>query len=280
MYGFYKYQVVIMFLYVIFINTRHLDAVMNSVNNKISGNNFIDENHDEIFDALDKLIFIVRDTWNTIIFINAVSDFIDQLENHFLHEEIILKSVNFQNIDAHIIEHREIALHLRVEIMDVSTREEAVNFLMFIRSKIFSHELIADQNYWYLFDDENNPVVLQWTDEFETGDIDTNKHHQSLANCINRLNNKCSQLSDINYICRELKNFYEYSKFHFEEEEELLGGNLMHGHEDNHKLLLEGLDALISDIKNNVVKISSVGEYLKYWLLNHIQNYDIPAFKK
>ena len=278
--GFYKIIVVIMSFYVVFINTRYLDKVMNSINNKISGNNFIDDNHHEIFCALEKLTFIVRDSWDKNKFISAVSDFIDQLENHFLHEEIILKSVNFENIDAHIILHREIALLLRIEIMDISTREEAIKFLIFIRSKIFSHELIADQDYWYLFDDGTLPAVLQWTDEFETGDIDVDKHHQSLANYINRLNHKCNQHLDINYICQELKNFYEYSKFHFEEEEELLGDSLRYGHKDNHKLLLEGLDTLITDIANNQVKISSVGEYLKYWLLKHIQNYDIPAFQK
>lgn len=245
-----------------------------------SGNNFIDDNHDDILSSMDELGFMVRDNWNPKTFATAVSHFIVQLENHFSHEETILKGANFKDIAKHTIKHREIALRLRVEAMAVLQRDDAINFLVSTRSTIFSHELIEDQGYWPLFDSENSPTILHWSKKYETGNSDVDNHHQSLANYINRLNIKLVEFSDVDFACRELQNLYEYSKFHFLEEEEILGESLRFGHKENHISLLEDLDTLIFELKTEEIKTNSIGEYLKYWLLNHIQNFDIPAFTK
>ena len=68
---------------------------MNYTNNQPSGNNFIDDNHYHILNSMDELTFLVRDNWNLNTFATAVSQFIVQLENHFSHEETILKGANF-----------------------------------------------------------------------------------------------------------------------------------------------------------------------------------------
>lgn len=244
-----------------------------------TGNNFIDDNHDDIFKNMDELTFLVRDNWDAASFRDAVTNFINQLENHFSYEETILKGANFNELEKHTIKHREVALEFRIKSIDIITREEAINFIVTIRSMIFSHELIDDQNYWPLFDN-NQSVILEWSEDYETGDSDIDTHHKSFANYINRLNQRLVQAPDIDLACRELAQLYEYSNFHFTEEEELLGDSLKIGHKENHKTLLSDLDTVVSEVKSKKMRADHVGEYLKYWLLNHIQNFDVPAFKQ
>ena len=188
---------------------------MNHSNNQPCGNNFIDDNHDQILNSIDELTFMVRDNWNLNNFSTAVSHFMVQLGNHFSHEETILKGANFNELTKHIIMHREIALQLRIEIMTIFERDDAINFLVSSRAKIFSHELIEDQAYWPLFDSANGLTIISWSKKYETGDTDVDKHHKSLVSYINRLNLKLIEVSDVDLACQELNNLYEYSKFHF-----------------------------------------------------------------
>ena len=243
---------------------------MKHADNQPSGNNFIDDNHDDILNSMDELTFMVRDDWNLNTFTSAVSHFIVQLGNHFSHEETILKGANFNDLAKHIIMHREIALRLRIDVMTILERDDAINFLISSRAEIFSHELIDDQAYWPLFDSDNVLTVISWSKKYETGDAEVDKHHKSLVNYINRLSLKLIESPDIDIACSELNNLYEYSKFHFKEEEKILGEKLRQSHKENHILLLEDLNNLISEIREEVIKTNAIAEYLKYWLLNHI----------
>ena len=84
-----------------------------------SGNKFIDHSHDDLFGFMDTMTFLVRDEWDVDSFKSLANDFIDQLENHFSREAIILKCADFQYLDERIINHRELALQVRIRIMDI-----------------------------------------------------------------------------------------------------------------------------------------------------------------
>lgn len=84
-----------------------------------SGNKFIDHSHDDLFGFMDTMTFFVRDEWDVDSFKSLANDFIDQLENHFSREAIILKCADFQYLDERIINHRELALQVRIRIMDI-----------------------------------------------------------------------------------------------------------------------------------------------------------------
>jgi len=258
-------------------------------NTMSSGNSFIDENHEGLLDNIDAITMLLRDNWRKDEFKSRVRDFIVDLENHFSHEETILKAVGYAKLDSHAIKHREISMRLRMDSLDALNYDESVQFLANLRTKIPPHELLEDQDYWSLFDQEcsDKEALIIWSKNLETGNLETDRHHQALKNHINRLHRRFSKVSDIKrfskvsdieWACRELNLLCEYSKFHFSEEELLLGSKLRPGHRENHETLIIDLEKLISEVRSGKYKLDKLGDYLKYWLINHIQNFDIPSF--
>lgn len=248
---------------------------------KISGNSFIDENHDDLLKHLDELTFFVRDKWDIAKFNNIFYEFILDLENHHAHEEVILRGSKYEETESHTIKHRDLCLFLRLNILKVSCYETAIQFLANSRSKIFSHELVEDQKYWHLFEnndtDTNN--IITWSKKYETGHEETDIHHIALANYINRFHRRILKTPDKEMACRELKELTALSQYHYREEELSLGSNLRSSHKSNHILLINELNSLVKEIKEGKYKIENLGDYLKYWLLDHIEKHDIPALK-
>lgn len=248
---------------------------------KISGNSFIDENHNELLGFLDEITLFLRDEWDKDLFHSKIQNFIVSLENHYNHEEVILKGAGFENMDAHTLKHRELSMYLRIESLMPIDYDAAINFLSIIRSRIFSHELYDDQEYWPLFEPEtpHTDTPMVWSSEFETGDMYTDKHHKAIINYINRLHQRLEYSSDIKLACNELTNLCAYSEHHFQEEESSLGSKLRPLHKTNHQTLINDLNALIKEVEAGKYKLNNIGDYLKFWFLNHVQTFDIPAFK-
>ena len=107
----------------------------------------------------------------------------------------------------------------------------------------------------------------------------TDKHHYALINFINRFHQKYASSSDVVFACVDLNNLCAYSELHFSQEENELGQKFRPGHKANHKKLLSDLKKLINEIEAGNYKLENLGSYLKFWLLNHIQEFDVPAFK-
>ena len=172
--------------------------MQNQSDNK-SGNSFIDENHEELLEHMDELTLLLRDNWDRDNFNSSAQDFIVNVENHLSHEEVILKGAKFDDLDEHIIKHRELAVSLRMGSLAVYTRDEAIQFMANVRIQVFAHELMEDQKYWPLFESANAAAdnLINWSSEFETGDLETDKHHKALVNYINRIHRMLADSSDI-----------------------------------------------------------------------------------
>lgn len=246
-----------------------------------SGNSFIDDNHIDLLEHIEHLTYSARDNWDGNEFRAKVKNFIVDLENHFSHEETILEGAQYNDIDAHSLKHRKISMQLRMDNLSLQNHNEAANFLVRLRTELFSHELFEDQNYWYLFDEEDGKeILILWTQDLKTGDIETDMHHRALINHINRMHKRFLSTNHIGFAVGELKLVYEYSKFHFSEEEYLLGKKLRPGHKESHQHLLMDLDTFTKEVNAGRVKLHHIGGYLKFWLLNHIKTFDIPALKQ
>jgi hemerythrin len=246
-----------------------------------SGNSFIDENHIWLLNSIMELSGYLRGN-NLDDFQYYIKKFIVDLENHFSHEETILKGANFAEIDYHIIQHRTISLNLRIESLNSLDIAGAIGFFTKSRSDIARHELIDDQKYWTLFENEerNFPNLIVWSKKLETSDHEINLHHEAMVNLINRLNAKFMKTQDIDYVCKELNSILEYSRYHFSEEEKLLGGILGENHKMHHNTIINDLNNVIQEVQTGNFEPKNLGDYLKFWLLNHIKNFDIPAFEQ
>ncbi|MBT5109321.1 MAG: hypothetical protein HOM25_11620 [Rhodospirillaceae bacterium] len=253
---------------------------MENIDGQKSGNSFIDENHEGLLSHLKYLEASVKDNWGQFGFTSEIRDFIVALENHFHHEEIILKGAKYEKLDHHVFQHRKVAMDLHQGAFLDHDYNGAVQFLAAASAQIFSHELLDDQLYWPVFEAETpNPhLLILWSSKFETGEPETDKHHKALVNYINRFHRKLA-FSDNISVCTELNNMCTYSRLHFTQEEKELGQSLKPGHAANHKSLISDLKTLINEIEAGNYDIKNLGSYLKFWLLHHIQTFDIPAFK-
>lgn len=245
-----------------------------------SGNAFIDDNHSALLDHIDRICVSIRDGGSTSGFRPHFRNFITDIESHFSHEEVILNGAGFENIDQHTIKHREVSYFLRTESFDLHSYDDAVAFLASARIRIFKHELLEDQEYWSLFEPMNNNVddLIVWTAEFETGNSEVDKQHKALANYISRLDRRLTAEPSAEIARKELQAIQNFSQVHFSEEEVKLGLRLHAGHKANHEYLIRDLAALTDEIQKGRQEVKHVGEYLKYWLLNHIRTFDIPEF--
>ncbi len=254
---------------------------MNINIDNISGNSFIDENHDDLLKHLDEITILLQDHFTTSSFKSGVIDFINNIENYFSNEEATLKRVGFDGLDSHITVHRELSKSLRMKNITNFEYDGAVTFLANARSELFSHELLEDQAYWPIFESESldtEPLII-WSSVYETGNLEIDKHHSALINYVTRFYKRLEKSFDIEFACSELKQLCVYSEFHFFEEEELLGQQLMGSHKSNHETIINDLNSLINEINDGKYQLEKIGDYLIYWLLNHIKIYDIPAFK-
>lgn len=245
-----------------------------------SGNTFIDENHHDLLNHLEILSAVTRDSWESSSFRKAMRGFIADIENHFSHEEVVLAGARYQNLDQHKLKHRVISLKLHLENTKELDRTEALEVVANIRDSIFSHELLEDQDYWDVFEQEisDQSGFVCWLPEYETGNRDVDLHHHALMNHLNRFCIDLAKSADRNLVCRELKLLAAYSEYHFREEEKLLGAGLRPGHAANHNKLIADLGVLTDEVGAGKFELKNLREYLNFWLIAHIQDYDIPAF--
>ena len=247
-----------------------------------SGNSFIDENHTALLNTINSISQVSERDWNRGTFLYDVAGFIKDLENHHHHEETILKAAGYINLGTHSSKHREISMRTRDSSMGVDDFNSSMIFMDELRSMIFSHELLDDQDYWSLFDNQAE-YNIKWSTSYETGNETIDKHHQCLLNYINRLDLRFSECHRNIEECQslaigELKLFYEYSKLHFKEEESTGSFHTVPGHQAQHDSLLIDLARLILEIERGKFLPANLGDYLSYWLINHIQLFDIPSF--
>jgi len=254
---------------------------MYNFDNASSGNSFIDENHSSLLSQLEMLTELVRNQWQAETFNIAFSSFVSSLEEHFSHEETVLKGADFKELEAHIIKHRELTLQLRMKNMGDFDYDDAVQLLVYTRSAVFSHELLEDQKYWSIFEINaaNLDVDSGWSNDLLTGEKEADQHHQALVKFIQRLDTLFKNSEDYIRAAQELKLLKSYSQMHFDAEKILLGEGLLILHELNHKALLKDLEVLIQEVEAGKYNLANLADYLRYWLISHIKNFDVPEFR-
>jgi len=255
---------------------------MNSQVEKNSGNTFIDENHDDLLDRLDDLVVLVHDKWDSMLFHQEYGDFVSKLEQHFSHEEIVLKGAGFRELNAHVVKHRELSLELIMLNFENTDYDGAVDILCKTRALVHAHELLEDQRYWAVFDGGAIEQKLDnwWSADFKTGDKAVDQQHKALMRYICRFMEDFQDSSDRKKACMELGRIKDFSEYHFNEEEQIHGINMKDAHMANHRKLLTDLDSIISEVRKGKYNVANIGSYLKFWLQSHISEYDIPSVAK
>ena len=246
--------------------------------NTSSGNNFIDENHDDLLNHLSELSEYDQSEWDPDIFKSKLDSFIHDLESHFSHEELILSGAGFSDLRAHALLHRELALNIHKKNLLSYDPKSAAELVREITAETISHELMSDQEYWDLFNDKpsSSKRLLLWSKDLETGHPEIDKQHIALMNHVNHLYLRTQRNNDYQEAAKELRMLVLYSKYHFQEEEKHIDNKVSTQHKANHRKLLDDLNILIEEVESEKYDLSSLADYFDYWLFNHIRTYDVP----
>lgn len=130
-------------------------------------------------------------------------------------------------------------------------------------------------------------TIVQWSDEFKTGEKEIDKEHWGLFALINDLGDKVAQGAARDSIGVTIEALVAYVDVHFEHEERLMRETGFPGLDDHlitHKALEQQVDEFKKDFEHDQDKFDfdRLMEFLSNWLSEHILKQDMKfaAFHK
>ena len=127
---------------------------------------------------------------------------------------------------------------------------------------------------------------LHWDSSMDTGIELIDNDHKKLLGLINQLQTATRYQIDDTMIENTLNELIEYTKYHFDREEQLMQINQYPGyeaHKELHKLMIKKVSQFIEGYTTNKVHtIDDTLVFLKGWLVNHIKGKDkdyVPYLK-
>ncbi len=121
--------------------------------------------------------------------------------------------------------------------------------------------------------------LIQWKDQYNTGCPEIDLHHQTLAEIVNELYQAFEHGLAESKSIEILKKLEDYTKYHFQAEEELMAKYNypeLEAHKIEHLRLIKELKKIKEQILNNQDKLVSFRLMLtlKDWILDHILESD------
>ncbi len=239
---------------------------------------FIEDNHVELVINLAHLFAFDEESWSLNSFQRLSGRYITDLESHFSYEETVLEAIGYGSLVLHKLKHQEVVSSLRKILFDAQSYQAACKAIRHLKVLIISHELLEDQEYWPLFytSEENRDLIN--ASEVPVTNTEFDIHHISLVRYVNLIHQRLLVGEDVDYVCKELRLLLEFMRFHFDEEEmRFKAPNPEHAHEHVRFLLI--LKEMINEISAEHVALDTVTPFLKRWILQHIENFDIGSFR-
>ena len=127
---------------------------------------------------------------------------------------------------------------------------------------------------------------LKWSDDYSIGLQEIDNQHKKLLDIINKLYTAFINRDEDMVMENILVQMTDYTKYHFGTEEKYFkqfGYKNTSDHLEQHKIYIAKLSAFQNDFKNNQKITYSVMNFLRNWLVNHIQGIDrnyVALFKE
>mgnify|MGYP001815610560 CR=1 FL=1 len=119
---------------------------------------------------------------------------------------------------------------------------------------------------------------LVWKDDYSVGIEAMDNDHKKLLNLINQLQTATDYYTGQEFEKKALDELVDYTKTHFSREETLMQENNyaeLEDHKEQHRLMITKVDELLKAYENNPeVAIKDALDYLKNWLIRHINGTD------
>lgn len=120
--------------------------------------------------------------------------------------------------------------------------------------------------------------VVEWTNKLDVGIDEINRQHQRLVGLVNEVNRLIQENYSLSAIQRVIQALVDYTVTHFRYEENMFD-RFEYEHEAEHKAKHQKLVNQVLEFQSRVNAGEDVGEelldFLKAWLVNHIQGDDM-----
>jgi len=119
---------------------------------------------------------------------------------------------------------------------------------------------------------------IEWSDSYTVGIDSIDNDHKKLLGMINQLQTAAHYQTDDGMIENILNDLIDYTKYHFTREEGLMQQCEypdLEEHKKQHAAMITKVTQFIDDYRNNGTRTpDDVAQYLKTWLINHINGTD------
>ena len=113
----------------------------------LTGIQEIDEQHETLFNILEKLQGVVEggDNWSVVYF--ALSELVQFARTHFVLEEALMRLHGYPELDQHIAEHRAFSARLAQLEAQAVRQDVSLHIIEFIQLWLVNHIGGSDQSY-------------------------------------------------------------------------------------------------------------------------------------
>jgi len=119
---------------------------------------------------------------------------------------------------------------------------------------------------------------VEWKDDYSVGIDSIDQQHKKLLNLINQLQTAVDYSTGEQFEREALDELVDYTKTHFTYEEGLMEQNDypdFEPHKLQHKQMIKKVEEVLAEYdKDHDTAMSNAAEYLKGWLINHINGTD------
>lgn len=130
----------------------------------------------------------------------------------------------------------------------------------------------------YIHDKIVSNRFVEWNDSLSVGIEAIDADHKRLLGMINQLQTAAHYHTDDEMIEKTLNDLMDYTKYHFNREEEIMQSNAypdFDAHKQQHENMVNQVTKFIDEYRVDKTRtIDNVTLFLKTWLINHIKGSD------
>ncbi|MFK5984226.1 MAG: bacteriohemerythrin [Pseudomonadota bacterium] len=116
--------------------------------------------------------------------------------------------------------------------------------------------------------------TLAWDPSYSVGVTALDDDHKHLIHLINQLDSAANYYTGSEFEEKALQEVVDYTKYHFDREEQLMKDNGYPDYDNHHKThlkMIEKVNQVVEDYKKNPdYAINDTVKFLRDWLINHI----------
>jgi hemerythrin-like metal-binding protein len=244
-----------------------------------SGNIVIDADHERLSLLIREAVGLWMSKVPAVDFDAKLGQIHDVLVDHFHNEETILRASHFKDIVQHHANHEGILA--QIDEMMAKLYGEGGSLSRFkiidrLEAILFEHEMVEDGDYITHLLNDRGKLNIEWSDKYEIGVATVDNLHLDFVHVYNKLAGCIAQKNDKEDILDAMVELYDFAVTNFPKEEEIIANKFGRiafvKHSKVHREFLNRLDDIvIRYTQDDVDAKASIGGYLRYLLLDHLE---------